>query len=123
MFSPERLASLTTIELREELAVVLPKDWSFRCELVSAARSWDLEISEGPEIRWQVSSPDERLALLHAYGWLVMRGQPKPEPVWDRTRELVREPVKTRSELADPEDLDPQEIQAVYGNFLNPRRK
>lgn len=72
-------------------------------------------------------SPDRRIALFDAYGFLLKEAGAKPHhPAWQRRAE-VQIPIRYGRmsyqgdiQLPDPQDLDPQEILRVYG--IQPRK-
>ena len=71
---------------------------------------------------------DFRILLFNAIGWLMQRSQPKPAPgsPWvrrhDDTRARVQKVVfRGAAGAPDPADLDPGEIQAVYGGPGQPK--
>ncbi len=78
------------------------------------------ETTDG-NVLWSDASPDERLSLFNAFGWVWVQSQPQPSLTsrWRRGPELTREVVTKRVALnghtvPDPEDLNPEEVRAVY---------
>lgn len=76
------------------------------------------QILMGESIVWQGSHADERLLLLNAFGWLFTRRPTKAHPAWVRGTPLVgQSSVGPQQHIESKElvDLDPTEIEAVYG--------
>jgi hypothetical protein len=71
-----------------------------------------------PRIVYRSDNLDRRLALLEAYGYVWLNEQPPTlrGSLWDPERiRPARAPVpKVREVVADPPDLDPEEVAAVY---------
>lgn len=90
----------------------------FVCEWVGAAWVARIEAPAG-EVVYQGESVDRRLALLNVYGYLWLKEQPPvvQGSVWDPTTARPGQaPVpKPAQSIPDPEDLDPDEVAAVYG--------
>lgn len=93
----------------------------FVCEWVGTA--WVVRLappgSETAQVVYEGESSDRRLALLNAYAHLWLMGQPPAVEgsVWHPAKGRPGQaPVpKPAQRIADPEDLDPQEVAAVYG--------
>lgn len=108
----EEVTAWSLLELQAELEEALPEGCG-------------LEISRSPEGEWHVSlpgmrdesGPDLRLLLLDLYTWLFLRCHDKPgSALWDRRRETSLVLVTVGSNIPDPADLDPSQIELVYGH-------
>lgn len=122
MLSVEEMSAWSLDEIQGEIRRLLPKDHQFRA-------GWDPEVlcwhtcferfgeEPDPVVVWEDWNSDERVSLLNAFGQLWAKQQPQlpPDSPWHRRQELTAEHVRQKAlELADPEDLDPDEIKSVY---------
>ena len=126
MPAPEEISAWSLEEIRVEIRALLPNGWSLVDD--EGEGYWLIRIDrpgeEAPVVEYEESNADERMALLNVFGWLWMRSLPKPDKMspWNRRRELTREGVTTTvslggSQVPDPGDLDPIEIDSVYQPF------
>jgi len=94
----------------------LPAGWAFssKCE----AGWWQASLVDAEGVgMWAGEHPDPKVLYLDALGWLTVRDQPVQHPVWKpRTGEvpLHRPEPTVMPSVADPADLDPDEVAAVY---------
>jgi len=133
--TPEELLLWSNADVCREIQQLLEPNWVFdygfdNSEGVWVARVVQEESAEDdtPEkILWDAVEPDERLVLFDAYGWLWLKTQKKPveDSPWRRTRELTRESVSKyiHSKVPDPEDVQPEEVKAVYEQHQHRHRK
>jgi len=71
---------------------------------------------------WEDFCPDQRLSLFNAFGWVWLKPQQQSagSSIWKRREETLTHRINVgqkpsyRSSAADPEDLDPKEVQEVY---------
>jgi hypothetical protein len=115
---PPTLAEMTAWSIEEVQVVVenmLPNGWSVTC---SVDDQFFLTITDAFGVTmWSNTSLDERLLLLDAFGWLLLRdaSRPKDGPWAPRQRELTHRVVAADAEVfADPPDLDSAVLDAVY---------
>jgi hypothetical protein len=114
-------------EVRQSLQQSLPDGWKLEQGSTEGYLWVRLLQSDGSEA-WNTIHLDERNLLLAAYCWLLLRGQPVPTPdvsAWGSRRgELTMRGVTRRAlNLPDPEDLDPDEIRAVYEEAARDKRR
>ena len=124
MPSIEEIGAWSLDEIRGEIVKIIPAGWSFqegredRWFHVSFIKTGEPE--EPPF--WSDKHTDPRLLLLNAFGWLWTRHQKPTHPKWrprdPTTRPAIRPPIP---QVSDPPDLDPKEIQKVYGEKLKRR--
>lgn len=92
---------------------------SFRCEWAEGL--WIARILDATDgqVLHEYKSVDRRLVLYAVYGHLWLKGhQTQPGSQWDASVPRPSVTSVTRhvhSTLADPEDLDPSQVAAVYG--------
>jgi len=123
--SIQEISAWSLDEIRGEIERLLPEDWQFRDGWDQNTLCWFVcfeRFGEAPDpvLIWEDSTSDHRINLLNAFGHLWTKLQPKPQPdsPWSRQQELTAEHVRQKAlELADPEDLDPDEIKSVYETF------
>jgi uncharacterized protein (DUF2235 family) len=102
-------------EARAEIDSALPAGWVFTQSHVGLFRAL-IRDAEGA-VQWSESNYDERLLLLDTFGWLWTRTLEAPtEGPWaPRRAELTSRSVQRHAlKLSDPEDIDPDELAAVY---------
>jgi hypothetical protein len=91
-------------EARAEIDSALPAGWVFTQSHVGLFRAL-IRDAEGA-VQWSESNYDERLLLLEA---------PTEGPWAPRRAELTSRSVQRHAlKLSDPEDIDPDELAAVY---------
>lgn len=113
----EEMAAWSLDEIRDHIQRLLPEGHTFVS--LASASTWLARIEDPDGTRlWEKMGLDQRILLLDAFGWLWLQGHASPEPgtPWARKLTLEPQPVAKRSSRdPDPEDLDPEEVKAVYG--------
>lgn len=119
----DEILSWSDARIEAEIARGVPEDSDFVCEWEDTHWSARIEVlspTEPATVLHIVEHIDRRMALYAVYGYLWMKGKPPPEPgsAWDpsSSRPTVASVSEfVRSMVADPEDLNPEEVAAVYG--------
>lgn len=122
MESPDDIRAWSDGQIEVEIASSVGS-LDFVCEWVGSAWVARIEVpgseSVEPKVVYQGESVDRRLALLNVYGYLWLKEQPAVAQgsMWDPTgRRPGQAPVRKREQdIRDPEDLDPEQVAAVYG--------
>lgn len=136
MLSLEEMTAWTNDDIVAQITVMTPKGVTFRHGFDDEDRFWYVRFERFDEAQqervvvWRDFGPDERLTLFNAFGWIWVRQQPMPpkdSPWSPYRRDLRRQPVVGRAttrghSVPDPEDLDPEEVQAVYEGSHNPQK-
>ncbi len=118
MPSIEEISSWTIQEIIQEVVRLLPARQALveaRNEGWHVATIQETAADAETKILWTDRNADRKLVLLNAFGWLWLRNQKPHHPAWkprDGGRPM-RRPVHS-AKVADPADLDPAEIRAVY---------
>lgn len=106
--------------IKLEIESLLPLGWSFTSgeEETSDYFRASFEDAEGAT-PWEDSGPFAQVILFNAYGWLFARTTLASNTgPWRKRRDLtlveVNAEVLRKARVPDPEDLDPDAIQAVY---------
>lgn len=84
---------------------------------------WKISVQTGETVDFEEVGADQRLVALNVYGRLWAASLPKPNEnsPWVRRRELTGAQVTRRAtNISDPGDLDPSEVQSVYEPFRKP---
>jgi hypothetical protein len=117
----EELRCWTPDEIETAIRLGVPHDIQFACGLDREAGAWFVrfwrEDAEGKKtILFEDWGFEQRITYLNAYGWMWVRQQPKPSPVspWARRGEVPIARRKKPPQVPDPEDLNPEEVLAVY---------
>jgi hypothetical protein len=121
------LAFLPTEEAEEIIAGALPKD--VLLQIFRAKAQWCATLcNPAGDIYWEGASPDRRILLFDAYGYVLQEAGVKPKhPAWRRRGEIqVPEQYGAKAHqnglhIPDPEDLSPAEILSIYG--IQPTKK
>lgn len=121
------LVFLPTDEAEVIVLANLPTGRTLRFEDIGLAWQATVFDSEG-EVRWTGVTPDKRILLFDAVGFLIRESGLKPQhPAWQRRREVeIPAPYGNKAHQAttavpDPEDLNPSELLSIYG--ITPRNK
>lgn len=122
MEAPDELLSWSESQIEIEIVSSL-NDLEFVCEWEGSGWSARIEtpVAEGERthVIYTAANADRRLALLDVYGYLWLKEQPAPikGSPWDpeQARPSKAPVPKASQSVADPEDLDPDQIAAVYG--------
>src|SRR5271166_2871739 len=120
MPSLEEISTWTIQDIRTEIQKLVPEGHTFA---ESVKDGWHFAVlqctapsSNLSEVLWSDQNPDRKLLLLNAFGWLWLRGQKPKHPAWKAHRggQPARRHPAPFPKIADPPDLDPKEIRAVY---------
>ena len=113
MFTLAEVALWDADEAFRQLVAALPLGWRVAVRAEAGLAIAEV-IDAAGECRWTASNPDPRLLYLDGLGWLRVRDH-KPHPAWrPREREIDLRVPNLGSSPADPPDLDPEEVAAVY---------
>lgn len=135
MPTPEELLLWSNADICKQIQVLLEPNWAFDYAFDNSGGVWVARVvvkasaddDTEEKTLWEGNEPDERLVLFDAYGWLWLKTQTRPakDSPWHRTRELTRESVSKyiNSKIPDPEDVQPDEVQAVYEEHQHRHRK
>jgi hypothetical protein len=127
---PDETIAWTDAQIEFEIARQIPDDSEFVCEWQENVWAARVEHRVDGEVQVSLSSVhvDRRMALYDIYGLLWLQGQPRPSgpSAWDPA--TPRPTVASvsgyvQSRIADPEDLDPEEVAAVYGIGSSQQRR
>jgi hypothetical protein len=127
----EEISSWSIQEILDEIQRLLPEGTRF---VEAAKQGWylasvqqvvpDVPNLPEPKVLWSDGGPDRRLLLLNAFGWIWLHDQKPKHPAWrprSGGRPARRHPTGPFPKIADPPDLDPEEIRSVYEK--PPKRK
>lgn len=121
MLALEELFMLSTEELESTVLRSVPEGFSLMLDLKDGWFSASLLDAKG-NVWWERSSPDPRIPLYDAVGYFLhLRGSQPRHPAWQRRGEVIvpssvgNKAHQAHTPIPDPEDLDPQELLAVYG--------
>lgn len=137
MLSVEEMTAWTNDDILVQIETLKPKGTFFRCVFNEEERFWHARFERFDEaqrkrvVLWEEFGPDERLTLFNAFGWIWARQQPLPpkdSPWSPHRRDLRQQAVRGRAttpghSVPDPEDLDPEEVQAVYEGPTPPENR
>jgi hypothetical protein len=135
MLSLEEMTTWTVEDIQAQIDAYKAKDLFFRFDFDRELMFWHARFERFDEaqrkrvIVWEDHGADERITLFNAFGWVWARSQtplPKDSP-WrprpDVTLHHVNQKVAARGHsVPDPEDLDPEEIKAVYEKANEPSK-
>ena len=116
MPSIEQISTWTIQEIVQEIGRILPAGQALVEAVTDGWHVATIERSEDATVLWTDRNADRKLVLLNAFGWLWLHNQKPKHPAW-KPREGNRpaRPHPTRGpRVADPADLDPDEIRSVY---------
>jgi hypothetical protein len=113
-FSVEEMTTWTADEAEAQLRKLLPEGWSL---VLRQEEGWfSAYVLDGlGELQWSDWNADRRLLCLNGVGVMWLRGQKPHHPAWRPRRDNARPPTPPKADVADPPDLDPKEVQSVYG--------
>jgi hypothetical protein len=118
MITLAEVAAWTVPEIAARIYSILPADWEF-IRGVTPDGIPSAEFKDSGFVIWQDTHLDERLLMLNAFGWVFTKRPTMRHPAWIRGSIPGGTPHVAASapHLAptDPEDLDPAEIESVYG--------
>lgn len=125
----EEMTIWTAGEIVQEIERVLPRGWTLRSS-TKQGRFWVQILQpevEGQErvVVWEDYHIDQRILLFDALGWLACLGQKKQRRTGSlsRRRQLAEQAAARWAGMprekipGDPEDVDPEEVGAVYEAF------
>jgi hypothetical protein len=115
MFTVEEITAWSIDELTTEISVLLPPGVVLKIDSQQGYFVARLTNTDGSLVREEVN-PDQRLALLNIFGGLWTTPSVSDDSPWHRRREFLRSPIDMFNcqEVPDPEDLNPDEVQALY---------
>lgn len=118
MPSLEEMTIWSTEDLNRQIQLSLPSGWTMRSASEGGIYSATV-LDQTGEAQWHGQRTDYRLLQLDVYGWLITRGAKSQNPAWARRDNLTPKRVGRDIGLGgpsipDPEDLDPEEVRAVY---------
>lgn len=125
----EEMTTWSPDEVLQEIQRVLPKGWTLKSGTTKTGFhvSVLLPAVEGEErvLAWEDYHVDQRILLFNAYDWIVTRGGssvPVKSPISRRQRLAQQAGTRwaealRKEAVSDPEDVDPDEVNAVYETF------
>lgn len=131
MFAIEEVAAWSNADIVAHIEEFKPVGHNFQHGYDRESQFWFVRFYDQRQTDpvWEDYSPDERLALYNAFGWVWASSQPAPAPgsAWHRRQELTPKAVTKKVALGghtvpDPEDIDPLEVQAVYQTTTRSKR-
>lgn len=119
----DELLSWTDAQIEVEVASHVEEGLEFVCEWRDGVWSARIEAVASPDaiprVLHAVENVDRRMALYDIYGYLWLRNHVAPAGSrWDATTPrptIVSVTQQVHGRVADPEDVDPDEVAAVYG--------
>ncbi len=105
----------TTVEIES----LLPSGWQFQLEEEATGYVSVAFLDSAGVSQWTDHGPSAQLILFNAYGWIVARTTLATNTgPWRRRQELTLKEVNAealrKARVPDPDDLDPDKLQAVY---------
>lgn len=121
----EEMTTWTPVEIRTNILASLPEGWRFNLEREQNALCARFFSPDG-DCLWVGGGFDERILLFDAYVWLCVWDKEVTNPNWKPKEPKEMVPVKGKVslpgvEIPDHEDLDPDEILAVYSGLRTRR--
>ena len=117
MATLEEMTTWAPDDIQGEILTMLPEGWRF--EFIPEDQQWRARFlnAEGT-ILWWNTYIEPRFLLFDAFGWLFRRHHKTVNPIWTPRSQREFVPVGKVGlqgvTVPDPEDLDPDEIAAVY---------
>lgn len=122
MLTIEEMSAWTADDVQDQIRGMTPVGLVFSTGLENGV--WFARFSDSAtnDTLWEDFGIDRRILLFNAYGWVWMRqvwtrhkSPSTNDTPWVRRREITAA-VATRqgNHIPDPEDLDPDEVAAVY---------
>lgn len=129
----EEMTAWSVEEIEGAIRAELPDSLRLECGRDVGLGAWFIRFwqkqTDPPELLYQDWGVDQRLTYFNGYGWLWARQRPQPpaHSPWVRRREITL-PVVRRTALSkaippDPEDLDPNAVEAVYADLRGHPKK
>jgi hypothetical protein len=98
-------------DFKKDILELLPVGWGFSFGLDQEARVYRYTFKEGEAVRKEGEALGVNALLRDAWAWLYFRGyQSTQDPRWRVPAGHIHHPV-TLEAVADPLDLDPDEIR------------
>jgi hypothetical protein len=128
----EEMTAWTPDDIVAAIHVSKPPGTQFDCGFDQNAGTWFVrfwtELNGRKNVLFEDQGFEQRITYLNGYGWIWARQRPKPPSTspWQARRGEVQPNVvqrRTRATAKDPEDLDPEEIQAVYDRYREQPKK
>jgi len=118
MFTLEETTTWTADDVFARIRLSLPLEWEWELtrDFQSGWLSAAIKDTEG-KTQWLGEHTDAKILFLDALGWLRLRDHKIKHPVWkprDQEVPLYRPPVPVTTNIPDPPDLGPDEVDAVY---------
>lgn len=117
----EEIAFLPEAEAEAAILATIPPAYRLDIEL-REREIYAALVDEADNVLWDGTSSDRRVLLFDVYGYVLRTlGGPKVHPRWARSGEVnipARFGVRAYQgdvRVPDPEDLEPEEIQRIYG--------
>jgi hypothetical protein len=109
-------------EIHAEILAMLPEGWTF--DFHSEHDAWVACFVDAGGVRlWRGTNVTAQALLLDAFGWLWKPLRPAAHPAWVLRSHRSLTPVHRVGlpglETPELEDLDPEEIDAVYSGHTN----
>jgi hypothetical protein len=110
----------TNTEILTEIIALRPEGWDARLETPPQGINRIQIFNNEGGLEWEDAQLDRRLLLLNAFGWLFARSNPEAASFLWKRGDAPTGPVRAGDRplpgvtFADPEDLDPAAIEAVY---------
>jgi len=135
MLTLEEMTVWTCEDIAVQVNMLKAKDLFFHFEFDKDSQFWHVKFERFDEkqkkrvVVWEDRGVDQKVTLFNAFGWVWARTQatpPKDSPWRPRRQELTRRMVTNQvaaqgHSVPDPEDLDPEEIRAVYEGKHTPK--
>ena len=122
-YSLDDMASWSPDQVLAAIKRDLPAGWTLDYGYIDSGRGYYAQVDDGEgKQQWFDEHGDAKFLFLDLLGWLLYRDTKAAHPVWERRRGEV-DPNKTHGSgqrpqntqpSADPEDLSPSEVTALY---------
>jgi len=128
----EEMTAWSSDDIVAAISVSLPPGVQFDYGYDRDAGTWFIRFWQVKDSKKEVLYEDwgweQRITYLNGYGWVWARQRPPPPSIspWKpRQREVTPQAVQRRAHarVPDPEDLDPNEIKAVYDRYREQPKK
>lgn len=122
----EEMTTWSSDEVLQAIQAILPEGWTLSCKTEKSSFLVRIlkPVVEGEErvVAWENYHIDQRILLFDAYGWLAVHDEPKVPGGGDlsRRQQLAEQAAARWARVPreaippDPEDVDPDEVNAVY---------
>lgn len=126
----EEMTGWSVLEIEAAIRSSLPPEVRFECGFDREAGVWFVRFWQEREgqkvVLFQEWGIEQRLTYFNGYGWLWARQKPPPpkhSPWKPRQHEVLPQIRVGKTRTPDPEDLNPDEIKAVYDAFREHPKK